>query len=219
MTAKTPAKKAASKPAAKAPAAKSAAKKTEAAAKPAAKSVDPKKAARDAERAKRFPSAAKAEAEKAAAKSEGRPAKTRLPKPAAVAFVDRQIKPGATMYAVAENGARPQSGSRLYAHTHAVLSVLGMLAANRPAVSQSIIRTVMGPTALKYHLQKGNFETAADHKVRVTTDGLATFKERQQTGKVDNKAANAFVDLFLTGKASADSGVAQANVFQVSLQG
>lgn len=211
----TPAKKA-TKPATKAPAAKSAAPK---AAKPAAKSVDPKKAEREAERAKRYPSAAKKESEKATAKAEGRPATTRLPKPSPVAFVEKQAKPGASIFAIAENGARPQSGSRLYAHTHAVLAILGMLSPQRPAVPQAIIRTVMGQTALKYHLSKGNFEEAADHKVRLSSEGLTVFRERQTTGKVDNKAANAFVDLFLTGKASADTGVAQANVFQVSLQG
>ena len=128
-------------------------------------------------------------------------AKTEKVKPAkeVVAFVGRTLKPGAPFYTIAI-GARPGNGSRLKAHTHAALTVFGMLGDDRAAVPRSALLTMMGATAVGYHMKNANLEDAPNNGVRVSSTGLTMFRSRQREGKVDGRVANAFVDLFIDGK-------------------
>jgi len=172
------------------------------------------KATRDAERAKRFPTAAKKAAEKVETKDKPKAAPV---KKAAVAFVAKVAKPGMPLFAISEvNNARPARGSRLFAHTHAALTLIGMLTPARPAVPEGAVATIMGTRAIKYHLAEGNFESTKDNGLRLTSQGLGKFVDRAQSGKIDGKLANGFMDVFTTGKASADAGVKQAHIFKIA---
>lgn len=182
---------------------------------PALTPAQQKKADRDADRAKRFPAAAK---EEAAKKAEGKtvrkagepkPAKTTVAKET-VAFIARLLKKNAPVHVLSIT-ARPTSGVRLAAHTHAALSVLGMLDASCPIVPVAAVRTLMGDRAIAYHSKENNFASAADHGIRLTPAGRNKFLSRS----VDGKIANAFVDMFLDGKVDeATLSVKAGEVFQ-----
>lgn len=181
----------------------------------AADAAAKKKADREAERAKRFPTAAK---EEAAAKAEQKTtrapgeAKEKAPKVVreTVAFVNRLLKKGAPVHVLGIN-ARPTSGTRLTAHTHAALSILGMLDAKCPAVSVSAVKTIMGDRAIVYHSKQNNFVSGPDHTIALSPAGRNHFLARA----IDGKVANAFVDMFLDGKVDeATLGVKAGEVFQ-----
>lgn len=235
-TAKTAPVKASPAPAAAAPAKKSAAKPVKkidataavaaaltAAATPAAPAAAPvdKKAAIAADRAKRFPQAAAQEAAKAAKKAgkttrapgEAKDAEkpTKLPK-ATVAFVARQMKKGEPIHVLSIT-ARPTSGTRLMAHTHAALTMLGMLDASCPAVPASSVRAVMGDRAIAYHTKEVNFETGPDHTLRLTPAGRNKFLTRT----IDGGLANGFLSMFLDGKVDPAIGVQTGQLAQVVL--
>lgn len=168
------------------------------------------KAERDAERAKRYPAAAKAEAAKGKPVAGGKPAEkiTKVAKPQ-VEFKARVYKAGQTMHAIAATG-RPSSGPRLFAHTFAVLSVLGMFDSKRIAVPKTQLMTLLGDRAVSYHLKDTtNFEDAPKNGIRLSIKGRNHFTDRG----VDNQIANAFVSLLLDGKVSAETGVAEGNVY------
>jgi hypothetical protein len=153
-------------------------------------------------------------ADKAPAKKTAPKAAT--PKAAAVAFVARTIKAGSKVHAIAED-ARPVSGKNLFAHTHAALTLLGLLDATRPAVPQKHVLTVMGQRAVTYHSKQMNFESAPNHGIRLSTAGRNWFVNRMAEGKVDTGLANAFMTLFIDGKADPKTGVAQGKVYQTML--
>lgn len=181
----------------------------------AAEAAAKKKADREAERAKRFPTAAKEEAaaktEKKTTRAHGE-AKEKAPKVVreTVAFVNRLLKKGAPVHVLGIN-ARPTSGTRLSAHTHAALSILGMLDAKCPAVSVSAVKTIMGDRAIVYHTKQNNFVSGPDHTIALSPAGRSHFLARA----IDGKVANAFVDMFLDGKVDeATLGVKAGEVFQ-----
>ena len=132
-----------------------------------------------------------------------------------VAIVPKSVKKGQPMFVIAE-AARPGSGKALFAHTHAALTVLGLLDGKRPAVPSSSLLTVMGQRAVTYHRKMMNFEDAPDHGIRLSSDGLAKFRARAAEGHIDGKLANGFIDLFTEGKVD-NTGVAKANVYQAQL--
>lgn len=192
------------------------------------------KAARDAERAARYPSAAKtkppaakvgemmaaqllASAEKAPAKKTpakkttrpAKPAKTEVkaekksaPKTAAVvAFVARTVKPGTKVHVLPLND-RPSQGAKLFAHTHAALTLLGLLSEKRPAVSASALLAIVGQRAVSHHKSNLNLEDGPNKTIRLSATGLSNFRNR----KVDNALANDYLSLFIDGKVSKDLG-------------
>ncbi len=183
----------------------------------AATPVGDKKAQREAERAKRFPAQAKADAEALAAreaKAKGevvaKPKKSIL---SGVAFVVKTMPKGKRPWALSEGG-RPMGGVSLFAHTHAALNLLGMFKPERPAVSEVALRTLIGPTAVNYHLNKTrNFVAAGDQKVRLSADGIKKFGARP----VDNGMANLFTDFFITGKLDASLRIDEGTKFETGI--
>lgn len=130
------------------------------------------------------------------------PAKTEKPAKAAApvgpALKTRIAPKGATLH-VATDTARPDVGKLLAAHTHAALTVLGMLQPARPSANRAAVSTVMGARAVKYHVGKGNFEVT-ESGIRLTSAGYSSMTARVADGKVDVASANAFMDMLIDGK-------------------
>lgn len=200
-------------------------------------------AARDADRAKRYPSEAakpsamaamadtlapakaatptKPATKKPAAKTVKKPATptTAKPKPSAkdtVKFVARVMKPGQSV-TVLSVVARPSSGAKLYSHTHAALTILGMFSDGRPAVPKAAVITLIGQRAVDYHSKELNFEAAADQKIRLSITGMNEFKNRLSSGRANPALANAYTDMFLDGKLAPVLEVKTGNTFQAKL--
>lgn len=156
--------------------------------------------------AERFPSAAKAEAEAKAkkeaaakAKAEGKTVEKEKPVKAAQApFVGRFAKKGSPVYLIAAD-ARPGNGRLLFAHTHASLSLFGMLDAKLPPAPKSALVAFLGNTAVGYHLKEHNMVEGAKG-VSLTAAGRNKFMNRLTEGKFDTKVAMAFQTLFIDGK-------------------
>lgn len=164
-------------------------------AKPAAKSAPAKSAA-----------APSTQAAKPAAAEKGK-------KTAAPTLKSRVAAKGAQLY-VATDTARPAVGKMLAAHTHAALTVLGMLQPSRPAASRSAVSTIMGARAVKYHIGEGNFEDTSENGLRLSSAGYGKLQARVADGKIDVTAANSFMDMFLDGNV-AGTPVAKANIYPV----
>ena len=185
----------------------------------ASKSADAAtKAARDAERAKRYPIAAQQEAEKAAAKaakaSGVKPATKAETKAVTKAALDTRTAQAKQKLHLLVETARPGNGARLYAHTHAVFSVLGMLKEARPAVPQGKLLQMLGQRAVTYHCKQLNFESAPNHGIRLSATGRGHFMSRVTEGKFDMALANAFIGMFLDGKIDSATGVQEGNVYE-----
>ena len=187
--------------------------------KPAAKSAPAKPAPTLAQMAKAVGITTEAAAKTIAKSKKGAAAETPAPavkkaaeKPA-VALKNRVAAKGAQLY-VATDSARPAVGKVLAAHTHAALTVLGMLQPSRPASSRSAVSTVIGARAVKYHMGEGNFEDTADNGLRLSSAGYSKLQARVSEGKIDVGAANAFMDMFLDGNVTG-TPVAKANIYPV----
>lgn len=116
---------------------------------------------------------------------------------AAVEFVTRKMQPGQVLTVIAEANGRPTQGTALFAHTHAALTVLGLLDASCPSVPVKNVLALMGQTAVSYHLNSTqHFERRPNDTIRLTTKGYNKFRDR----RVDAGLANMFVELFLDGK-------------------
>jgi hypothetical protein len=144
-------------------------------------------------------------------KGEAKP-KEAKPQKVVVAFAPRVAAKGSTVHAI-ELTARPTSGSRLFAHTHAALTMFGMLSDTRPAVPEKQVLAILGQRAVAYHKQQQNFEAVQDHGLRLTAPGLNFFKARMADGKVDGGLANDFLSVFLDGKAPSSTGVNDGKVY------
>ncbi len=108
--------------------------------------------------------------------------------------------------------ARPQSGPRLFAHTIAAMTVLGMFDKSRPAVMRSALQAMIGATAVRYHAKtKGNLLEEGD-RVRLTEPGVGFFRAR----KFDVAEEQGFEKLFLKGD-GADVKVRAQHIVPVSL--
>lgn len=92
------------------------------------------------------------------------------------------------------DGYRPKAGHRLYAFTHAWLSLSGM-ASGKPYSKQQAIK-VAGRTAITYHLGAERFKEK-DGMLILTPAGQAFFGEHRS-----NEASHvqAWVDILRTGK-------------------
>lgn len=108
--------------------------------------------------------------------------------------------------------ARPVAGNRLFAHTAAALTTLGMLSNDRPVVRRAAVVSVMGPRAVSYHLSQKNFEAVGDG-IRLSKKGLAMVAERE----TDKGMIAAFVSLFKTGKPNKDIGVSASQIAGVNV--
>jgi hypothetical protein len=151
---------------------------------------------------------------KAAPKAAAAP-KAEKPKRVVVQFTPRQAAKGTVLHAIADDGARPQSGTRLFAHTHAALTMLGLLSDGRPAVPERMVLNILGQRAVNYHRKQGNFESAPDHTLRLSVSGLNNFRNRMTEGKVDGACANGFLSIFLDGKPTPETGVQPGKVYVV----
>lgn len=121
---------------------------------------------------------------------------TRAQKPAA----SKATKAAPVAYV---NGtAKPTSGQRLVAHTHAALDVFGLFAG--AGMAKETARKVFGDTALAYHKGKGNFEYREDGQLYLTAAGQNFFGARKAGGKVDEKIAGAFAQVMMTGEPDGD---------------
>lgn len=129
-------------------------------------------------------------------------------------FVPRLYKKGTPIYQL-DDISRPVSGRLLLAHTHAALSVLGLLDGKRPAVNKNQLLSLVGQRAVNYHLSKGNLEAAPDHGVRLSVLGYNVFNSRVSANKIDTEAATAFQSAFLDGVADSKIGIKKANLFSV----
>ncbi len=132
---------------------------------------------------------------------------------AAPALKTRVAAKGAQLYVVTDS-ARPAVGKLLAAHTHAALTVLGMLQPSRPAASRSAVSTILGARAVKYHVGEGNFEDTSDNGLRLSSAGYGKLQARVAEGKIDVPTANSFMDMFLDGNV-AGTPVAKANIYPV----
>ncbi len=131
---------------------------------------------------------------------------------AKVAFVPRVYSKGQPIYML-DDKSRPVSGRLLLAHTHAALTILGLLDAARPVVKKSQLLTLIGQRAVNYHLTKDNIETAPDHGVRLSTLGYNVFNDRMKSGKIDTEAAMLFQSAFLDGKPDGKINVKAGNLY------
>lgn len=170
--------------------------------KAAAKIVDPRIAAK---RAQRFPQ----ETAKAAAPRKAKPAKVVRP---VVPFIARTVAKGQPVHVIAPD-ARPSVGAALYAHTHAALHALGMMADKRPNASERALVTIMGGRAVAHHLKENNLVAGKNGTIALTPAGLGKFRART----IDGTLANGFMELFISGKTTPALGVPKAKVFVATL--
>lgn len=121
----------------------------------------------------------------------------------AVEFIVRKAKPGQTITVLSDvkvGGARPTKGTALYAHTHAALTILGLL--DKGETKMGTLLSVIGRTAVTHHLSKDNLKQVKGDMVKLSDAGLTHFKDRN----IDNALANAYVALFLDGKIGKELG-------------
>jgi len=95
-------------------------------------------------------------------------------------------------------GARPSSGTRLFAHTAAFLALSGMTRGATVPYEQAT--AVVGPTAVKYHRLLGNFEPT-ETGLKLTPQGREFFRELRT--QPDPELIAAYVDVLSTGNANA----------------
>jgi hypothetical protein len=132
-------------------------------------------------------------------------------------FTPRLMTKGQPIFALDEL-RRPGSGAMLFAHTHAVLTILGMLDAARPAVSKSALLTMIGKSAVNHHTKKDNLESAPDNKIRLSVTGYNFFKARVSENKFSSNVASAYQSAILDGTPSdlTSPKVTKASLYQVS---
>lgn len=129
-----------------------------------------------------------------------------------IAFIARVLPKGKMAHVIAQD-CRPTQGTRLFAHTHAALHILGLFTPKLHAVPERSVLTIMGQRAVAYHCKEHNFATGPNHTLSLTTAGYLKFKSRG----IDVKLANAFMDLFIDGKVDPLLQVPADKVYQVGL--
>jgi hypothetical protein len=126
------------------------------------------------------------------------PAPAPAPKQKAYAFVE---------------GARPERGSMLYAHTYAVLRFF-KLTEGRSAVRSSV-EAFMGTRAVAYHIKGKNF-TVTGTALRLSERGGKVFEARRISGKFDEVLSDAYLAAF-SGKVSKKHGIEKAMLHPVAI--
>ncbi len=105
---------------------------------------------------------------------------------------------------------RPVSGGNLYAFTQAVLNATGMVKGK--GASKALLTTVMGATAVRYHLNKTTFVIDDKGQIILSPVGKHSFNERVVKGQVDQTTVEAYEQLFRDGKANPNLALAKAQV-------
>lgn len=105
---------------------------------------------------------------------------------------------------------RPVSGGNLYAFTQAVLNATGLVKGK--GASKALLNTVMGPTAVRYHLNKTTFAIDDKGQIILSPVGKHSFNERVVKGQVDASLVEAYESLFRDGKANANLPMAKNQV-------
>ncbi len=112
--------------------------------------------------------------------------------------------------------ARPVSGERLYAHTFAAFSLLGMLKQGASANVESLTKLV-GETAVKYHSNtKQNLKVEGD-RIGLTNEGAQFFADRFSSGRCSQDTAQKFLSALKTGNEDLTIGVRQSNLIAAQL--
>jgi len=105
---------------------------------------------------------------------------------------------------------RPVSGGNLYAFTQAVLNATGMV--KGAGASKALLTTVMGATAVRYHLNKTTFVMNDKGLIVLSAAGKHSFGERVTKGQVDQTIVEGYEQLFRDGKANANLPMAKNQV-------
>lgn len=111
-------------------------------------------------------------------------------------------------------GARPTSGTRLAAHTNAVLFFLGL--AEQHAVKKNAALALLGTRAVKYHKDIGNLSEKAD-TVSLTKKGFDFFSGRVAEGKVDTELSAAFLAAIQKGKTNDAAQIKENHLVPVGM--
>lgn len=132
------------------------------------------------------------------------------------AFVARLIDATKAIHVILPD-ERPRKAPGLPAHTHAVLTSLGMLTKARAPIRESSLATMFGPVAIRHHVAEGNIERVSGNKVRLTVAGLAKFEARATSPGFDTALAQAYVDVFVDGKVAPVLNLKPTQVYQVGI--
>ena len=101
--------------------------------------------------------------------------------------------PAPAMNFVITSGARPENGGRLAAHTEAFFICAGFY--DGKAIDKTVMRDIIGGTAVSYHTKQGNFEATVEG-YKMTAQGINKFKAR----KPDPKDVAGYVAIMTTGQ-------------------
>jgi hypothetical protein len=150
-------------------------------------------------------------ADKTVAKAIAKPAAKAAPAPV-VAVKATSHKEVVKSLFVLTDIARPQSGTRLFAHTVAAMSVLGMFGKGRPAVRKAALQAMVGATAISYHTKKKGTLVDMGDRIALTEFGASFFPARGY----DKAEMHGFEKLFKTGDGG-DVKVRAAHIVPVSM--
>lgn len=133
---------------------------------------------------------------KAAPKAKAEPKAKAASKPKAKAAAKVAAAPAPVLAFKITTGGKPSAGARLFAHTQAVHDLTGM--SKGAKVGRATLRSILGDTAIAYHLKQGNYKLTDNSMVYISELGFATFELR--AGKILPSDYAAFVDILTTGK-------------------
>lgn len=133
---------------------------------------------------------------KPATKAKAAPKAKAASKPKAKAAAKVAAAPAPVLAFKITTGGKPSAGARLFAHTQAVHDLTGM--SKGAKVGRATLRSILGDTAIAYHLKQGNYKLTDNSMVYISELGFATFELR--AGKILPSDYAAFVDILTTGK-------------------
>lgn len=127
-------------------------------------------------------------------------------------FVPRKYVAGTQMFSLAEE-TRPNAKRMLFAHTHAALTILGLLDAKRPVASKTHLITLIGQCAVKYHIGQNNFEDGPNRTIRLSIPGYNKFSGRLAAGAFSHDAATAYQSALLDGKTNPKMDIHEGTLY------
>lgn len=90
---------------------------------------------------------------------------------------------------------RPDRGSGLLAHMHAVVQVLGLAKKPQP---KRVVQAFLGDTAVNYHRKSGAFDVSGG-SVSLTKAGEGMLEMRLSEGRTDRASVDAYVNVLTNG--------------------
>lgn len=129
----------------------------------------------------------------------------------------RVAKPKMQSVFVLSEIARPVSGGRLYAHTFAAFTLLGMLKEGHKAPVASL-QKIVGPRAIKYHSKEKHNLALDGESVSLTADGAQFFAARFRDGRCRQEDATKFLSVLKTGVEDASIGVKASHIVPMQMQ-